>query len=68
MIFIPSIVPCLAPVGAIAGFVWHASHREDARALPALFSALRRIGLIVAIGQTAMLLVMALLYSRIRGS
>jgi hypothetical protein len=67
-LFILSIVPCLAPIGAIAGFVWHASHREDARALPALFSALRRIGLIVAIGQTAMLLVMALLYSRIRGS
>ena len=63
IIFILSVVPCLAPIGAIWGFIWYATHRDELRALPTLYSALCKIGLGVAIGQTVIMVLMTLMFS-----
>jgi len=63
ILFIFSIVPCLAPIGAVWGFIWLATHRDEIRAVPSLYSALCKIGLGVAISQTVIMVFMTLLYS-----
>lgn len=67
-LFVLSMLPCLAPIGAVVGVIWYSSHHEDVKALPSLYLALYRIGLGVAIGQTVTLVVMGLLYSALRHS
>ena len=67
-LFIFCMLPCLAPIGAIWGAVWYPGHRQEVDALPSLYPALCKIGLGVAIAQTIALVVMALLYSAVRGS
>jgi hypothetical protein len=62
-IFVFSILPCLAPIGAIWGLIWYLSNRRRLGALPAAYSALCKIGLAVALGQCALVLFMAALYS-----
>jgi hypothetical protein len=65
-LFVFSVLPCLAPIGAIWGAVWYPTHREDLRALPTLYGALCKIGLGVAIGQTVAMVVLTLLFSLVR--
>jgi hypothetical protein len=62
-IFVFSVVPCLAPIGAVWGLIWFLSNRRNLTALPAVYSALGKIGLAVAFGQCALILLMAALYS-----
>jgi hypothetical protein len=62
-IFVFSVVPCLAPIGAIWGLIWYASNRRHLSALPAVYSALCKIGLAVAVGQCVLILFLAALYS-----
>lgn len=65
-LFIFSVLPCLAPIGAVWGLIWYPAHREELRALPALYGALCQIGLIVAISLTGGVVLMALLFSLVR--
>lgn len=62
-IFAFSIVPCFAPIGAIWGLIWFQSNRRHLSALPAVYSALCKIGLAVALGQTVLIFLMAAVYS-----
>lgn len=62
-IFVFSAVPCLAPIGALWGLIWFLSNRSRLGALPAVYAALCKIGLAVALGQCALILLMAALYS-----
>lgn len=66
-VFLLSIVPCTAPVGAVWGWSWHRSQKELIRALPAVYAALGRIGLAVAIGQSAFFVIVLLIYALFRG-
>jgi hypothetical protein len=61
-IFVFSLLPCLAPIGAIWGLIWYSSNREELRALPSLYSALCKIGLVVSFGQTVAMMVLTLAY------
>jgi transcription elongation factor Elf1 len=61
-LFVFSVVPCLAPIGAVWGLVWFPAHREDVRLLPTLYGALCKIGLIVAIAQTIAVVVLTVLF------
>lgn len=61
--FVVSVCPCLAPIGAIWGLIWIPTHKEEIRALPTLYNALTKIGLVVAIGLTVIMVLMTLLYS-----
>ena len=65
-LFVFSVLPCLAPIGAIWGFIWYPTHRDEVRALPTLYNALCRIGLVVATGQTALMVLMTLLFALLR--
>jgi predicted RNA-binding Zn-ribbon protein involved in translation (DUF1610 family) len=67
-IFVFSILPCLAPVGAIWGFIWYSTHREEVRALPTIYGALCKIGLVVATGQTITMVLMTVVFSLVRHS
>ncbi len=65
-LFVFSVLTCLAPIGAVWGIVWYPAHREEIRSLPALYGALCKIGLTVAIGQTVALVALTLLYALVR--
>ena len=65
-LFVCSVLTCLAPIGAVWGIVWYPAHREEIHALPALYGALCKIGLTVAIGQSIALVVLTLLYALVR--
>jgi hypothetical protein len=62
-IFICSIVPCLAPIGGIWGLIWYPLHRSDVNALPSIYSALCKIGIVVGLGQTALFAIFGAIYS-----
>jgi hypothetical protein len=62
IIFIFSILSCLAPIGAVWGLIWYPTHREEVRALPSLYGALCKIGLLVAIGQTVAIVLLTVLF------
>jgi hypothetical protein len=66
-LFILCVLPCLAPVGAVWGLLWYPGNREDVRALPSLYGALCRIGLIVGIGQTVAVVLLTILFALVRG-
>ena len=63
VLFIFCVVPCLAPIGAVWSIIWYATHREDVRALPSLYDAVCKIGLGVAVAQTAALVMVTVLYA-----
>jgi Prokaryotic RING finger family 1 len=66
-IFIFSVVPFLAPIGAVWALLWSRGHREELAALPPLYPALVKIGVVAAIVQTVALLVMTVVYFFVRG-
>lgn len=65
-LFIVSVLPCLAPIGAVWGAIWYPTHREDVRALPTIYGALCKIGLGIAIGQTVVMVLVTLLFALVR--
>jgi hypothetical protein len=65
-IFVFSVLPCLAPIGAIWGSIWYPLHREEVRALPTLYGALCKIGLGVGIGQTVAIVLVTVVFSFVR--
>jgi hypothetical protein len=67
-IFVLSLLPCTAPVGGVWGLIWYPTHRPDIEALPALYQALCKMGIVVGLGQTVLMVLMAVLYGAIRGA
>lgn len=67
-IFVLSVIPCLAPIGGLWGLIWYATHRSDIKALPSLYPALCKIGIGVGLGQTILMILMAIIYSFTRVS
>lgn len=67
-IFVFSLLPCFAPIGAAWGFIWSSTHRDEIQALPTIYNALSKIGLVVATGQTLIMVVMTVIFSLVRHS
>ncbi len=65
-LFAFSVIPCLAPIGVVWGLIWYPAHREEVNSLPSLYTALCKIGLAVAIGQTVLVVLLSVLFSLIR--
>lgn len=65
-LFILSVISCLAPIGAVVGLIWYPANREAIKALPAVYGALSKIALFVAVGQTVGLVIVTLLYALVR--
>ncbi|HXS68425.1 MAG TPA: RING finger protein, partial [Candidatus Polarisedimenticolia bacterium] len=36
-IFVASVIPCFAPIGAVWGLIWSSTHKEEIRTLPTLY-------------------------------
>lgn len=58
-----SILPCTAALTAIVGGIWYWANRKRLATLPAQQFALARIALLIAIGQTVILVVVAALHA-----
>jgi len=65
-LFILSVVPFFAPIGAVWGLFWYPANREEIRTLPAIYGAVSKISLTVAIGQTVALVLLTFLFAFIR--
>jgi hypothetical protein len=63
-----SLIPCTAPLAAIAGLFWYLANREAIRALPPLHSAIGKIALGVAWGQTLLLALFGLVAGMSHGA
>ena len=62
VLLVLAILPCAAPVAAIIGLVWYAQRRKDIDSLPAMHAGLCKIAVGLAVGHTALLLLILLLY------
>jgi predicted RNA-binding Zn-ribbon protein involved in translation (DUF1610 family) len=62
-IFVFSLLPCFAPIGAIWGFIWSSTHRDEIQALPTIYNALSKIGLVVATGVTVIIVLMTVIFA-----
>jgi hypothetical protein len=65
-LFIFCALPCTALVASLAGLVWYLANREDINSLPSLYSGLCKAALGVGLGQSAIGIIMLLLYSTFR--
>ncbi|MBN1918377.1 MAG: hypothetical protein JW889_10730 [Verrucomicrobia bacterium] len=65
-LFICSAIPFLAPFAAVFGLIWYVRHRTDLKALPTMYSALAKVALAVAMGQTAFGICVAMLWNAAR--
>ncbi|MCX7047565.1 MAG: hypothetical protein NTX50_19030 [Candidatus Sumerlaeota bacterium] len=63
ILFILCVLPCLAPVGAIAMGIWLGSHRKELVKLPAVFSMLCKLALMIGIGQTVFIIAIAVIFA-----
>jgi hypothetical protein len=66
-LFIFCIIPLTAPFAALFGGLWYLSNRDEIAALPALFSAVAKLSIYVAIGQTSFLFLTMILFAAITG-
>jgi hypothetical protein len=67
MLFVFSIVPFLAPIGVVWGLLWRQAHRDELAALPPLYAALHKIGLVAAATLTIVMAAMTILFVTVRG-
>jgi hypothetical protein len=67
-LFVFCVVPFLAPIGAVWGAVWYPTHREEIGALPPLYGALCKIGLVTAITLTVGMTVAGFLFAALHRS
>lgn len=67
IIFICSILPCSAPIGAVWALVWIPRHKTEIDTLPSLYGALGKVGLYVAIAQTVAIGLVGLVYNHLAG-
>lgn len=68
IIFVLSVLPITAPIGAIWAWIWRGGHAEELAALPPLHAALHKIGLFAAIALTIAIAIMTALYVVVRGN
>ena len=68
ILFVLSVIPCVAPLAVLIGAIWYRSNRETIRALPALYGGLCKIALGLGAGQTILIVVMLMLFSVFRAS
>jgi predicted RNA-binding Zn-ribbon protein involved in translation (DUF1610 family) len=66
--FIFCVLPFTAPIAALFALAWWGSRREEIKALPALYSGLTRLALIVGLGQTVIAAIMGILFAVFRGA
>jgi hypothetical protein len=66
-LFIFCMIPLTAPFAALFGGLWYLSSRDEIAALPALYSAVAKLSIYVAIGQTSFLVLAVILFAAVGG-
>jgi hypothetical protein len=66
-LLIGGLLPCTAPVAAVAGLIWMLTHKSTLRRLPPLIGAMAKIGCGLAWFQTVALILMVLLHKVLGG-
>jgi hypothetical protein len=62
-LLILAIIPCTAPLAAVAGIPWYFIARNHIAAMPGLNAAICRMAVIIALAVTALMVVIASVYS-----
>lgn len=65
-LFVFSVLPCTAPLAAVAGACWWLAHRREIKQMPAIYRGLCLLGIALASVQTALMVACAFLYSTTR--
>jgi predicted RNA-binding Zn-ribbon protein involved in translation (DUF1610 family) len=63
--FVLSVIPLCAPVGAIMGLAWYLPNRRKVDTLSGVYPALARLGLVVASVQTLAYVALFIIYLRV---
>jgi hypothetical protein len=61
-----ALLPCTAPIAAVVGLAWYFPRRETVRALPGVTRAMCQIAMLVAVVQTVLAVVLAVLYHMVQ--
>lgn len=67
ILLIFSVLSCSAPLAALIGVPWYARHKQEINSLPALYAAIPKIAIVIALAQTLLVIIMAILYAAFRG-
>lgn len=62
-----SLLTCTAPFAAVLGAFWYSRNRQAIRALPAMWGAICKISLGLAVGQTVFVIVVIVIHSLASG-
>ena len=60
-LFIFCVIPFSAPFAAVVGTFWYSSNIHHLKALPALYSAITKLAILAAIGQTVFIIIIVIL-------
>ena len=61
-LFVFSVLTCAAPFAAVVGSIWYYRNRLQVNQLPGLYRALCRMAVVLAIGQTVLMILVAALH------
>jgi len=61
-------LPITAPIAGFVALVWYLNRKEAINKMPAMYSAMIKIGIWVGIGQTTLIILIATMFSIFGGS
>ncbi len=62
-VFILCAIPFTAPIAAIAALFWYLNKKEAINAMPAMYSAMVKIGIVVGLGLTAAIILISVIFA-----
>jgi len=62
-VFILCALPLTAPIASIIALIWYLRRREAINKMPVMYSALTKIGICVGLGQTILVVLMAMIFA-----
>lgn len=65
-LFVLAAIPCTTPIAALAIPIWYFPRRQEVAAQPGVYVGLCWLGMVISLAQTAMILLMTVLYSMTR--
>lgn len=66
VLLVLDVLTCSAPVAAVISYFWYRGNRRALMSLPLLYSSLIKIGIGVGAGQTALFIIMGIVFTFVR--
>jgi predicted RNA-binding Zn-ribbon protein involved in translation (DUF1610 family) len=63
LLFVFCVIPLTAPFAILFGGSWYISNRKDIKDMPVLYSAISRIAVFIAIGQTVFIIFIVMMFA-----